>query len=133
MNDLIKLFIFSGRWKQFVKIVNQEKITKAGDENPRLKKLEAAGIEPASCDISLQASTCVVDFLNLTLSSPNRQGESRARQNSFSSRTYCRETGPNRLRYATLGLHLLGKPMHGRLFLGGKSHVIFGVYFLVGF
>lgn len=23
--------------------------------------------------------------------------------------------------------------MHGRLFLGGKSHIIVGVYFLVGF
>ena len=36
--------------------------------------VEAAGIEPASREISTQASTCVVDSLDFTARGPSRQG-----------------------------------------------------------
>ena len=41
--------------------------------------MEAAGIEPASRDISTMASTCVVDYLSFTGCPVNRQTEPSAR------------------------------------------------------
>ena len=43
-------------------------------------KVEAAGIEPASRDISMKASTCVVDYLNLANARSNRQDRVSASQ-----------------------------------------------------
>ena len=46
-------------------------------------EVEAAGIEPASRDISTMASTCVVDYLSFTGSPVNRQTEYPARREPF--------------------------------------------------
>ena len=47
--------------------------------------MEAAGIEPASRDISMCASTCVVElFPRLAYETPGRQGASQASGNGFS-------------------------------------------------
>ena len=43
-------------------------------KNPQVALVEAAGIEPASRDISKQASTCVADRLGFARRSPDRQG-----------------------------------------------------------
>ena len=44
----------------------------------RLFVVEAAGIEPASRDVSAKASTCVSGYLRFAGEVPNRQGLSRA-------------------------------------------------------
>jgi len=44
----------------------------------KLPAMEAAGIEPASRDISVVASTCVVGCLGFALKAPNRRGASSA-------------------------------------------------------
>ena len=46
-------------------------------------KVEAAGIEPASRDISMPASTCVVDYLVFRPRAPNRQGASQTSLKQF--------------------------------------------------
>ena len=46
--------------------------------------MEAAGIEPASREISMGASTCVVgSFTRLRLPAPNRRGASQTSQEQF--------------------------------------------------
>jgi hypothetical protein len=46
-------------------------MTKKGTGWLRCRKVEAAGIEPASRDISMPASTCVVVYLSLVRESPS--------------------------------------------------------------
>ena len=46
-------------------------------------QVEAAGIEPASRDISMQASTCVVGYLNFARCAPARQGNPMTSQERF--------------------------------------------------
>ena len=45
--------------------------------------MEAAGIEPASRDISMFASTCVVALWCFTLQAPKRQGARKTSQEHF--------------------------------------------------
>lgn len=45
--------------------------------------MEAAGIEPACRDISMQASTCVFDYLNFATWDSNRQDSREARGERF--------------------------------------------------
>ena len=49
-------------------------------ESYERSRMEAAGIEPASRDISMMASTCVVDYLGFARSTVNRQTENRTRR-----------------------------------------------------
>ena len=52
-------------------------------EKFRSAEVEAAGIEPASREVSIVTSTCVVDCLNFARSTVNRQTENRTRRKLY--------------------------------------------------
>lgn len=78
--------------------------------------MEAAGIEPASRDISMRASTCVANYLNLTCSVAYQQGYRSSQPGAFFSPSRARH-GEERSRIATGFQASLANPFsQGNLF-----------------
>ena len=72
--------------------LNRQDKKKAPDRSGALFEVEAAGIEPASRDISMKASTCVADYLSLVASSAYRQGSANNQPGAFFLVSYVPDT-----------------------------------------